>query len=236
VATAPRQSPRTTESVQESQQEHHRRQSLGNRDGTNSEQTESGGRAEAIFSGGRQRIWRGQRMSAPEPRDRCASSRGSASDDGRRIGQCSRKDQNRSCPGAFAEHKPKSPRGPDTPVVSCSDRSTSQQQQQQQNIPMPPRPPSSQQQPDQTQATQNNRMSHSPMGPQQGYQQQPSPQPPGGMPHMTGPSSGAPGNPYKMPGPNPYGPPPPVSSHSGYPAQQPAPPMGSYPQQPPGKI
>lgn len=107
--------------------------------------------------------------------------------------------------------------------------------QQQQNIPMPPRPPSSQQQPDPGQATTNNRMSHSPMASQGGYQQQPSPQPPG-MPHMTAPAPGAPGISYKLPGPNPYGPPPPVSTHSGYPAQQPPPPMGSYPQQPPGKV
>lgn len=111
-----------------------------------------------------------------------------------------------------------------------------QQQQQQQNIPMPPRPPSSQQ-PDPGQTPPNNRMSHSPMGPQQGYQQLPSPQPPGGMTHMAAPAPGGPGNPYKMPGP--YGPSPPVSTHSGgYPGQQQPPPspMGSYPQQPPGII
>lgn len=129
TATTPRQTPRIAESVREPPQEHRRRRSIGNHDGTNSERTENGRRADAIFSGGRRRIWPGQRMSAPEPRDGCASSRGST--DGRRAGQCPRKNQNSSCPGEFAEHELTTPRRPDTSVVSCSDRSTSQQQQQQ---------------------------------------------------------------------------------------------------------
>ncbi|XP_060856021.1 uncharacterized protein LOC132933760 [Metopolophium dirhodum] len=112
VATPPRQCPRNTEGVREPPpQERCRQLSLGIRDGTNSEPTENGGPADAICSGGC------RRTSAPEPRDRCASARGPTSDDGRKVGQCPGKDQNRSCPAAFAEHQPKTPRGPDTSAV-----------------------------------------------------------------------------------------------------------------------
>ncbi|CAI6343141.1 unnamed protein product [Macrosiphum euphorbiae] len=95
--------------------------------------TDNGRRADAIFSGDRQRASPGQRMSAPQPRDRCAASaRGPTSDDGRRVGQCPGKDQNRSCQAAFSEYRTKTPREPDNSAVSCSDRRASQQQQQQQ--------------------------------------------------------------------------------------------------------
>lgn len=117
------QSSGTAESVREPPQER--------RDCKNSERTENGGRADAIFGSGRRRPSPALRMSAPEPRDRCASAprSGPTSDDQRRVGQCPAKDQNRSCPAALAELRP--PRLPDTSAVLCSDRSASQQQQQQ---------------------------------------------------------------------------------------------------------
>ncbi|XP_008183745.1 uncharacterized protein LOC100575111 [Acyrthosiphon pisum] len=188
AVTTPRQCPRTTEGVREPQpQENCRQRSLGIRDGTSSEPTENGGRADPVCSGGcrrksapeprdrcasargptaddgrkagqcpgkdqnrtcqaafaehrpktpmenggRRRTPPGRRMSAPQPRDTCASARGPTTDDGRRVGQCPGKDMNRSCQPAFSEYRTKTPMGPGTPAVSGSDRSASQQQQQQ---------------------------------------------------------------------------------------------------------
>ncbi|XP_022166694.1 uncharacterized protein LOC111031169 [Myzus persicae] len=131
VATPPHQSPKPTESFQEPPQEHHNRPSLDNREDTNSERTGNDG-ADKISSSSQRGTPSGQRMSAPEQRDRCASARGLTPNDGRRVGQCPAKDQNHSCPAAFAEHPPSTPKRPDTSGVSYSDRSASQLQQQQQ--------------------------------------------------------------------------------------------------------
>lgn len=118
------QSSGTAESVREPPQER--------RDCKNSERTENGGREDAIFGSGQRRPSLGPRMSAPEPRDRCASApRGPTSDDRRRVEQRPAKDQNRSCPVALMELRPPTPRRPDISAVSYSDRSASQQQQQQ---------------------------------------------------------------------------------------------------------
>lgn len=131
VSTPPFQSTRTTESGLEPPQEH--RRSLGNRDDTNSEWTASGGCTDTVCSSGHRQTLSGKRMSAPEPRDSYgASARGSTSDDIRLEGQSyATKDQNHSCPAAFAEHHPSTPMRPDTLGVSSSDRNASQPQQQQ---------------------------------------------------------------------------------------------------------